>query len=353
MFITGNNIQDKRNRTERIRAKESRETGLFYDRTTLLSNNCLWNAALGGRGVGKTFDYKQWALFMGDECVWVRRYKEDIDDVKGSFLTDLIAEGFLDMEEHEIKIEDDTLYLDGEPRIHFVPLSTSRRKKSNSFHHVDKIIYDEFLEGYGGRYLTNEYNIFLELYETIARMRDVRVVFIANKTSFVNPYFVEWNVKPFTERIRKVRYGNGLIAIENYNNVQFVDKKKQTAFGKYIAGSEYGNYAIDNEVWLDDNAMLSKREPDSKCLLKIRDREKYIGIWGSIHNNKIFCSWQHNSKIVYTYQTECRERELSLVKSQYPVKQLYNLWNKGQLYFEDNIIKNIMFDILLNGGKRK
>lgn len=342
---------DRRTSEEKQRAVDSDEQGIYYNKTPLLSFNCLWNAAIGGRGVGKTFNYKCWALFQGGECVWVRRYAEDIQKVKGTFLTDLIGQEFVDAEAHEFRVEDDVLYMDDEPRIHFIALSTSRRNKSNSFHHVDKIIYDEFLEGYGGRYLKNEYQIWLELYETVARTRDVRTVFIANKTSFVNPYFTEWGVKPFTERIKRFKVGEGLIAVENYSNKKFEDIKRNTGFGKYIAGSAYGAYAIENEVWLDDNAMIGDKPEEARCFASIRDGDKTVGLWTDGLN--IYCSWKRNGRVCLSYQTECREGEKALIRSAWPLKQCIEYWNMGCMYFEDNIIKNIMFDAMLSGGKRK
>lgn len=56
-------------------------------------------------------------------------------------------------------------------------LSTAQDLKSSNFSNVKYIIFDEFIieEGQKKTYLKNEVFVFLNLIETIARLRDVRV----------------------------------------------------------------------------------------------------------------------------------------------------------------------------------
>ena len=145
-------------------------SNIWYDKGGLLSHNSLFFFALGARGTGKTFAFKKWALTKDSQTVWVRRYQEDIDDLQKKFLTDMYAEGVLQPEDADrIKIEDETLTIDGIPKIFFVPLSVSGRKKSQSYHGVNEIIFDEAFEGVGNRkYLKDEVWLFMELYETIS-----------------------------------------------------------------------------------------------------------------------------------------------------------------------------------------
>ena len=81
--------------------------------------------------------------------------------------------------------------IDKEPFIYFVALSTSRQLKSNNYPTVNKIVYDEFIIDKGRiTYIKNEPEVFLDLFETVARLRDnVRAVFLANSVTVVNPYF--------------------------------------------------------------------------------------------------------------------------------------------------------------------
>ena len=62
-----------------------------------------------------------------------------------------------------------------------ITLSTAQQFKSSNFPNVKYIIFDEFiLEDGQGHYLKNEVDIFLGLIESIARLRDVKVILLGN-----------------------------------------------------------------------------------------------------------------------------------------------------------------------------
>ena len=76
-----------------------------------------------------------------------------------------------------------------------LPLSVANILKSTSFNKVSTIIFDEFIIDKGCyRYLANEVEQFLDMVETIARLRDVRVLFLGNAISVTNPYFTYFNL---------------------------------------------------------------------------------------------------------------------------------------------------------------
>ena len=333
-------------------------SNIWYDKGGLLSHNSLFFFALGARGTGKTFAFKKWALTKDSQTVWVRRYQEDIDDLQKTFLTDMYAEGVLQPEDADrIKIEDETLTIDGIPKIFFVPLSVSGRKKSQSYHGVNEIIFDEAFEGVGNRkYLKDEVWLFMELYETINRLRvlsnrpEVRAIFISNKTSWVNPYFAEFGITPFTSRFKTFK--NGLITVENYSNEAFTALKKQTPFGRLIEGTTYGGYAIDNEVWLDDNACIEARPEGSKEQVDLNCNGTYIGVW-THPNGKAYCCYANNHQKMRTYCIRYNGNmdEIPLTPGKFPLKDLIELYNQNRLRFEDNIIKQAVFNVIQTGGK--
>lgn len=335
---------------------------IWYDKSKLLSYDSLFYFALGARGTGKTFAFKKWALTKPSQTVWMRRLQEDIDDLldkKGvKFLSDMYQEGIISPDA-DIKVEDDILYIDGLPKIYFVALSTSQRKKSQSYAGVNEIVFDEVFESIGvGRrqYLKKEVFLYLDFYETVNRMRalsgrpECRGIFLSNKTSWVNPYFSEWNITPFTDRFKT--FEDGLIVVENYSNEKFTELKKATKFGRLINGTEYGNYAIDNDVWLDNDAFIADKPVDSIEKFDIRYEDKYIGVWIGEDSN-IYCSYanNHTKKRVYGLQFECKDSEIPMYPNRFPVKDLKEVYLQGRLRFEDNTIKSIMFSIIQTGGK--
>ena len=342
--------------TQLLIPKEVDPKDVWYSKDKLLSYNSLFYFALGARGTGKTFAFKKWAITKDSQTVWVRRYQEDIDDLQNKFLTDLFAEGVLNPEDAELyKIEDEILYIDGVPKIYFVPLSVSGRKKSQSYHGVNEIIFDEAFEGVGRRsYLKDEVWLFFELYETINRLRvldnrpEVRAIFISNKTSWVNPYFAELGITPFTERFKTFK--DGLVVVENYSNKTFEKLKKQTPFGRLVDGTTYGGYAIDNKVWLDNDACLASRPEGARERVGLNYNGTYIGVW--VKNGIAYCSKANNHTKVMTFciRYQGADNEKPLVRNQYPLKDLIELYNTNRLRFEDNNIKQMVFSLMQSGG---
>lgn len=327
---------------------------IWYDKTPLLSYNGLFNFVLGARGTGKTFAFKKWAMKSDRQTVWVRRYQEDIDDLQTKFLGDLYQEGVLSPEE-PVKIKNDILTIGGVEKIFFVALSTSQRKKSQSYGGVDKIIFDEVFEGVGARrYLNNEVDVLLELYETINRLRidgrkDCRVFLLSNKTTFVNPYFTYWNILPFSERFKTFK--DGLIVVENYENPTFVKLKKESRFGKLIEGTKYADYAIDNIVWMDDNALIEDKPDNAKrCICNIRYGSVKFGVWES--PDFIYFGTELNpDRVTYTTMYEASENEFALAPNRNPLKAIKEVFLAGKVRFKNNVIKNCMFNIIQSGGK--
>ena len=203
---------------------------MYYDKTELLSHNCIFNMVVGNRGGGKTYCFTRWAIddFIKRKymCIWVRRYQTEIDDItKNGKFFDSVRHLYPGI---DFDIKDNVGYINKEPAIYFVALSTSRKLKSNNYPFVNKIIFDEFLiNTRASSYLRNEVETFLDLYETVDRMRDnTRAILLANAISVVNPYFTFFKIRPRNKRFTK----HGEVIIELFTDSDFIAKKKQTRF---------------------------------------------------------------------------------------------------------------------------
>ena len=301
---------------------------------------------ISGRGNGKTFDYKRMALDNDTETMWVRRYENDLPEVMESFMTDLYREGYY--KNDVIAIKNNTLMLNGVVKVRFIGLSTSNKKKSVSYANVDCMVFDEFIETKKGRnYLQNEVEMLLDLIETVNRLRidrpEVRVYLLANKVTFVNPYFTYFNIKPFTGRFKKFK--NGLVVVENYSNAEFVDLKKKSRFGQLIEGTKYGKYAIDNEAFRDTNDFIAKRPADSRLLCNIDIDNRVIGIWKTESN--LYLSKDHNETVItFAPRDTLKEGQYVLKSTEVPIVWLKDLNSIGQVFYEDNIMKDICYRLM-------
>ena len=70
---------------------------MFYDFNKLLSYNALLNFVIGERGVGKSFGAKKFVisdyLKSGNEFVYIRRYKTELDNAYEGLFDQLQNEG--------------------------------------------------------------------------------------------------------------------------------------------------------------------------------------------------------------------------------------------------------------------
>lgn len=325
---------------------------MWYDKSQLLSHNKIMNMVLSNRGGGKTFCMTQWAIDdfkkTGRQCVWVRRYQTEIDEMltNGKFF-DAVREYYPD---DELTIDGNLGKVNGEVCVYFIALSTSRQLKSNNYPLVNKIIYDEFVISKGRvTYLKNEVEVFLDLYETVARMRDnVRAVLLANSISIVNPYFLFWHIKPDpTRRFTCV----GQVCVELFTDSDFIEAKKKTRFGQLVSSTRYGDYAIDNK-WLDDNeTFVQAKTPKAQFMLGIKYNGTMYGFWVDYDVGLIFVNRQYDpySYALYAITKEDHEANLLLIKniaSTKRVERVLYAFKNGLLRFEDMQVKNQFYEFI-------
>ena len=327
---------------------------MWYDKQQLLSYNKIFNFVLSNRGGGKTFHFTRWAIddFLKNkkECVWVRRYQTEIDEMNrnGKFF-DAVREYY---PETEFKIDGNTGLINGEVAIHFVALSTSRQLKSNNFPRVNKIVFDEFIIDKGRiTYIKNEVEVFLDLFETVDRMRDTtRAILLANSVSVVNPYFTFFRVRPNPQKRFNV-YPTG-ICIEFFTDKEFVAAKKQTRFGKLINGTRYADFAIDNK-WLNDNDTFIEQKPKngSTFMMGLKYQGQMFGFWVNYDKGYIYVNRQYDPSWLHLYALtkDDHEPNLLLIKNLRDSRHMQMVmyaYQNSLLRFEDMEVKSIMYEIL-------
>ena len=325
---------------------------MWYDKQQLLSHNKIMNMVLSNRGGGKTFHFTRWAIDdfkkTHSQCVWVRRYQTEIDEMllNGKFF-DAVREYYPD---DELKIEGNTGLVNGEVAIYFVALSTSRQLKSNNYPFVNKIVFDEFIIDKGrNSYLKAEVEVFLDLYETVARMRDnVRAVLLANSITTVNPYFMFWNIKPNPEKRFTVK---GQVCVEFFTDADFIAQKEKTRFGQLVKGTRYGDYAINNQWLLDTTTFIASRTPKSQFIMGLKYEGLMYGFWADYTEGLIFVNKQYDpsSGMLYCVTKEDHEPNLLLVKSlrdSRRMKQIVFCFQNSLLRFEDQQTKTKFYEFI-------
>lgn len=329
---------------------------MWYDKQQLLSHNKIMNMVLSNRGGGKTFHFTRWAIDdfkkTGKQTVWVRRYGTELTDPeKGILVKNRFFDAVKDFyPDDELVIDGSCGLVNGEVAIIFVALSTSRQMKSVNFPNVNKIIFDEFLitEGRNG-YLKAEVEIFLDLYETVARLRDnVRAVLLANNISIVNPYFLFWNIKPDMAKRFTVQ---GQVCVEFFLDADFVQAKRQTRFGQLVKGTRYGDYAIENKALLDSDTFIEDKTANAEFMLGMKYNGTMYGFWVDYTVGLIFVNKQYDpySYSLYCLQKDDHEANLLLIKSLSDSKRVQRIvyaFRNGLLRFSDMQVKNQFYEYI-------
>lgn len=256
----------------------------WYDVNRTLSHNCLLNFVVGPRGVGKTYSAKKRAITnyikKGEQFVYLRRYDTEL---KTSNIEKFFDDVSCEYPDHDFIAQNGKFYIDSKVCGFYMPLSKAAQYKSVPFPNVSLIIFDEFIIDRGLiRYLPNEVNTFNEMYSTIARLRDVIVLFLSNSITFTNPYFLFFDLS-LQQGQRIVKRGD--ILLELVENKSYQNRAANTRFGKIISGTDYGRYAIENEFLRDTDTFIETMKTPGVYIMTLKVDNMSFGVYSDTSNS--------------------------------------------------------------------
>jgi len=336
----------------------------YYDYDKVLGFNATYNFLVTSRGLGKTYGAIKMCvkdfLKNGNEFIYLRRYKTEISSA-AKHLFDalnlnkefpgytLLSEGnkFFIQEIKENNEDEKPLKI---PIGYSVALSTANILKSTNFANVRTIVYDEFLLGPGVfHYLPNEVEAFLDFYETVARMRDVRVFFLGNAITQSNPYFNYFRLSlPYNSDFKTFK--NGLIVVNYATNENYINAKKTTKFGQLIAGTHYSDYAVDNDWLADDDAFIEKKVGYCRNVSVVKSSGKLYGIWRSTENRRYYISEDYDPCNICVMSLDKADHDeetiLASARSNPFFKFVIENFRVGNVRFENINVKNEFLNII-------
>lgn len=330
------------------------DKSFYYNYDRIISYNALLNIIVGPRGIGKSFGATDFVtnqfIKKGDQFVYLRRYKTELSKSAKSFFSALInEEKYL---EHSLEVKGLNFRIDEKIAGYGMTLSTAQQLKSTNFPKVKYIIFDEFLIEPGqGHYLKNEVLAFLGLIETIARTRNIRVFMLGNSVTELNPYFLFFDISiPYNNDIKL--YKDGMILLQYVSNSQFQHAKKDTRFGKLVAGTDYEDYAIENKFIDESKLFIDHKTGNSKFIFSFIYKGSTYGVWIDYNVGKMYVSTDFiNNGLCFATTTEDHQPNTML----FSIAKKYNCWNSfiqnykmGNVYFENVKIKNVSKEVLKN-----
>ena len=332
---------------------------MYYNFDKLFSYNFLIAFVIGERGVGKSFNSKLAVLkkFIrtGEQFLYIRRYKTELDTALSNFWDDLQANGYFDDLKLEVKKSKMlTKFLcDGEVCGYAVPLSTANILKSTPFPNVSTIIFDEFLLDTGGtyRYLKHEVTMFLDVIESVGRLRDnLKVILLGNALNVhASPYFAYWDLELPQNGSEFRSFKDGAIVVNYIRNLEYRKAKKASKFGKLIDGTEYGKYAIDNEVLRENNSFIQKRPNSSVFEAVIVVNGINLGIWNG-HDGYMYLSEKYDPNTVYKFVFDYNDHTEGTIfenaRDNMWMHMVIRAYKQGWLRFESQKIKSAAVSVL-------
>lgn len=109
---------------------------------------------------------------------------------------------------------------------------------------------------------------------------------------------------------------------------------------------------VENTSWLDTNAFISKKSPDSVLYCNVRFRDVTFGLWSSKQPRAYYCARANNPEVLtFAPLYSCEEDEIPLKPKASAFEILSIAHENSFLYFEDNELKDIVISILQGGYK--
>jgi len=328
------------------------QENFWYDVNKTLSYNRLFNIIIGPRGSGKSYALKKLAiknyLKKGWQFVYLRRYKEELDQTAESYFNDIIINN--EFPDHKIEYNAGKYFVNDQLAGYAMALTKAKDYKSIAYPQVYLIIFDEFLIEENGyvRYLKNEVEQFLNFYMSIDRYRGCIVFFLSNAVTMINPYTIYWDLHlPYNSDI----VCKGEILLQLVSNEAFIKDRKNTRFGKLIEGTAFSDYAIENKFIADKKTFIAKKSEKATYYFTFKYGGQLYGVWVDYQEGKFYVSENIDPffKICYTITNEDHEPNMILIRRANKAilfKTFLDAYKDGIVYFENQKVKSVVMDIV-------
>jgi hypothetical protein len=334
----------------------------YYSFAKLDSYNARYNMAVGGRGIGKTYGKKvkavRDAIRRGEQFIYVRRYREELQLAKETFFSDFQHV----FEDWDFRTQGRTAQMspasqrDKKKREwktigFFVALSQAQSYKSVNFELVKTIIFDEFIiEKSATHYLPNEAIIFNNFFSTVDRYKDkTRVYFLANSVAVTNPYFIYYKIEPGQAD------NNGFLKIDTdgFMICHFIDSKEfenevyKTQFGKFIQGTEYADYAVGNQFGDNHTSLIDEKTSRARYMFTLETASGVFSVWYDMVADKYFCQDKRpKDETIVTLEPErMSEKKTLMTFADKPLAMLRTAFRHDRVRFDRAPTRNAFLEI--------
>ena len=326
----------------------------YYSFGPVLSRNAVYNFVVGARGLGKTYGAKVKAvkdyLKRGDQFIYLRRYQTELT-TRNTWFADIEHEfpGVIFRVQGEMAQLNRTGKKDGWETIgFFVALSKAQSKKSVAYPKVKLIIFDEFIIEKGAvHYLPQEATAFNNFYSTVDRWKDkTRVLFLANSVSIMNPYFIEFNIRP-DEGVEWVTSHDGFLVAHFAPSDEFATGVYKTRFGRFIKDTDYADYSVASSFHDNTNAMVGKKPRTAKYHCTLETKTGTFSVWVDYSGPHYYIQEKRpKQEMIWTMMPErMTEDKVLVLYSDKTLQYLRSGFSRGRVSFSSPQARNAFVGI--------
>lgn len=267
----------------------------------ILAQDSTFVSVVGARAVGKTYGVFKKLITENKRFIYLRRLKSQLDqcskpegnpfkklnDDLGRDIKPFPSGGIV-----SFRNTDKT----GDIVAVGVALSVVANVRGIDFSDYDYIVFDEFIASIGERPIKNEFQAFLNFYETVNRNRElegkpsVKCIMLGNANTLINPYFSAWH---FMRTALRMISGKQMVwrsADKSRMVILLLDspiseQKRKTALYQN-ANSDFLSMALDNAFRTDETNIKSEPLSEYKHLVSVGE----LGIYKHKSERKYFVS---------------------------------------------------------------
>lgn len=319
----------------------------------LLSQNVSFLPVIGARGTGKTYGIFKKLLEDRKKFIYLRRLKSQLDqcskldgnpfrklnsDLKRN-IKPFASGGTVSFKEND---------KNGPVVAVGVALSVVANIRGIDFSDFDYIVFDEFIASSNERPIKNEFQAFLNFYETVNRNRElsgqkaVTAIMLGNANTLVNPYFSGWR---FMRTALKMLAGKQMVwrsedktrMIVLLQDSPISQRKTETVLYKN-ADSEFSTMAVDNVFRTDQTNIKSEPLKEYNHLVSVGE----IGIYRHKTERKYYVSSTISKPYYDSFGIGLKmfQQDYYMLRVHYLVRK--NVWFES---FELEIIFRELFDL--------
>ena len=311
-------------------------------------------SVVGARGTGKTYGCFKWLIEHGEKFIYLRRLKSQLDECKretGNPFKKINADLGINIKPFSAggSVAFNKEEKNGENVSVGVALSVVANIRGIDYSDYNYVVFDEFISSDGERPIKNEFQAFLNFYETVNRNREldgknaVKCIMLGNANRISNVYFTGWHCMRLALNMIK---GNQYIWRSEDKTRMIVlllsspisEKKQETVLYKN-ANADFIRMALDNAFRTDETKIKSEPLKEFRHVVSVGE----IGIYSHKAQRRYYVSSTVNQQNYY----DAFGIGLKMFQQDYYMFRVYYMVNKNITFenFENELLFRELFDL--------